>query len=77
MTYKSQKCIGILATLMLGSHYLAIRHERYDSSFVADRGTFQKCQVWIRCDTSRCVLIRFAMLGIDLITICQFQVSHL
>ena len=58
---------------MLGSNCRAIRYERHNWLFVADRGTSLKCQVWIRGDASRYVLVRF---GCDMITIGQFQVTR-
>ena len=53
----------ILAIIMLGSHCRAIRYECHDWPFVADRETSLKCQVWIRGDASRYVLVRFDALG--------------
>jgi hypothetical protein len=61
---------------MLGSHCRAIRYERHDLPFVADRGTSLKCPVWIRYDASPYVLVRFGALGCDMVTIGQFQVTR-
>ena len=61
---------------MLGSHCRAIRYERHDWPIVADRGTFVKFHVWIRCATSRYVPIRFVAIGCDLVTMCHVQVPQ-
>ena len=56
------------------SHLRAIYYERRDLSIASDLGTFLEFHVWIRNDTSRCVLIRFVPLGCDDVTIGQFLV---
>jgi hypothetical protein len=60
---------------MLGSHCRAIRYERHNWPFVADRGTSLTFKVWIPGDASRYVLIRFAALWWDMVTIGQLQVT--
>ena len=65
-----------ITDVMLRYHCRAIRYERHDWPFVADRGISLKFQVWIRGDEIRYVLIRFVARGCDLFTICQFQGSR-
>ena len=62
---------------MRRSHLSAICYECRDKSFTSDLGTFLEFHVWIRNDTSRCVLIRFVPLGCDDVTIGQFLVIPL
>ncbi len=69
---------------MLGSHCRAIRYERHDWPFVADRGTSLKCQVWmrrwcesIRSDTICCAWMRYGHdWSISGDTICHDLVSR-
>ena len=50
---------------MLRSHLSAIRYERRDGPFAADRGTLLVFQVKIRGVESPYVLVRFVPLGCD------------
>ena len=59
---------------MRRSHLSAICYGRRDKSIASDLGTFLEFHVWIRNDTSRCVLLRFVPLGFDDVTIGQFLV---
>ena len=57
---------------MLRSHLSAIRYERRDGPFAADRGTLLVFQVKIRGVESPYVLVRFVPLG----CMCQYPVTR-
>ena len=56
---------------MLHSHLSAIRYERRDGPFAADRGTLLVFQVKIRGVESPYVLVRFVPLGCDVSISCD------
>ena len=57
-------------------HCRAIHYERHDCPFIAYRGISLKLFVYIRSDAGLYVLIRFVVLGYDMITIAQFLTTH-
>ena len=59
---------------MRRSHLSAIRYERRNWPIASDLGTYLEFHVWIRYDTSHCVLIRFVPFGCDVDTTGQFLV---
>ena len=59
---------------MLHSHCRAICYDRHDWPFVADRGISLAFQVWLRCDGSQYVLIRFVPLKCDQFTFVNFTI---
>ena len=65
-----------LHSLKLRSHCRAIRYERHNCTFVADRGGSLKFKVLIQSDAGQYVLIRFVALECDMITIAQFLMTR-